>query len=524
MILGSFGFYLGSVAVLVWACGDAQRPMRSATVRFATDQRRYALALGLYAGTFFAAYVFAVLGARGVADALGAALSDSTLCLAVALGIVALLPRLPGQARVLKPFRRIAMGIAGFPDDLERLVATMQRPRLLPAGIAQLDAALEIYGANAAALRSWMAEESFASLAEAARLRGIIETERGGDDPRAPLPSSARRFFRSREARTDELNTAWRKLVRRCAMSVDLVADAHMPAEVAAPISEFLAEEAEEVVRSAQRILAEYALSQKPAPEARVAFFDGLGYSVPTFVAPPVAPLLVVVAVELLLFGLAFLGPLLFGRGGAMGGNPLLMVLHMTGMVLAVGFSIYPKFFLNAARPSLRTMPWKSNLASAGAAYVAGVLVSLAAQALRPGDAPMSPAAFVFGGSFFFAAVTLGLCIAVDLRLRDNVQPTTALALRDAVLLGGLLVGVDLLLRLFVGLVLGGDMPPVALTVLVLAGLGALTGWFIPAMVMEYLDVGLAPTAHGDAAAQPRRAADQRTAASLLLEERGDVH
>jgi hypothetical protein len=526
MILDSFGFYLGSAAVLAWASRDAHRPVRSSTVRYATDQRRYLLALGLYAGTFFAIFVFAVLGTRLATAALEIEVSDSTLSLAVAVLIVTLMPRLPWQSRVLKPFRRIAMAIAGFPGDVERLVTQMHRPGALPDVIDQLDEALAAYGSSVAAVRAWMAASSFASLIEAAHLRSVLQREqdRAETDRGRLFLRSNRRFFEARGAQINDINTAWRKLVRRSAMAADLVTDAKMSGELAAPISEFLAEEAEEIVRDLQRLLAEYALSRIWQPEARTAFFGEFGYRIPSFAPPPVGPLLLIAALELLLFGAAFVGPLLFGGQGAMGGNPVMLLLHATGMVLAVAFSIYPKFFLNSARPSLRTLPWKSNLVCTAGAYVAGVLVSLAALPLRPASPSMPPYAFVFGGSFFFAAVTFGICIAVDLRLRDHARATRRMAARDALLLGALLLGVDLLLRLFVRVILGATMPSPAVVMPVIAGLGALIGWFIPGMVVQYLGLELPRPLRSAPALLPRRLADQRAAASLLLESSRDVH
>lgn len=517
--LVSQGFALGGLVVFAWATRDVHRPANGSVVRFAVDRRRYAVAVGAYAAVVFAGYAFAVLAAQKANQVFGIAHSPSGIALAVALVLVAVVPHVPPTKELLRVLRRVAMRFAGYPDAAERLVARMLRPEQPdPAAVSSFDEALADYGSDLDTVQAWLPRSALASLLEAGRLRARLKAMAAQADPAHCV---TRRFFRNHERGLARLDTAWHKLVRRVAIASEMVTTSAMEAEDAAPVSEFLAEEAEAVLRGYQHVLAELALSCHPAGARRAEVLRSFGYEAHLDAPLPLVPILAVLVFEALLFA-GIVAFALAGGGGPVP-NPAVFGLHTTGMVLSVAWAIYPKFLLNSARPSLRTLPWTANALCAAVSYAFGVLVSfLALEAIAV--PPMPPSVFVVGGSFFFAAGTLGVAVAVDLRLRDDTPATPRAAARDAICLVALMVGVGLCIRLVAVGLFHLEMSSPSARMLFMAGFGALIGWFVPATAVAYIRAGTPAATHaGQTKAVALKIADAQAAASLLAREASHV-
>src|SRR5262249_3976690 len=155
-----------------------------------------------------------------------------------------------------------------------------------------------------------------------------------------------------------ELETDFRRVMRRTALALLLAEEISEKIEsepLYRAISNFVAEECDDVLARYRSLVAEAALSCVPHRAERVQFLKSFGYNAPVPPALPLYPWMVVFLLDFLLFMIPSLVMLnLSGQDPNLRIAPLAMfaIVHALSQTVALTWAIYPKMVSNFARPT----------------------------------------------------------------------------------------------------------------------------------------------------------------------------
>jgi hypothetical protein len=437
--------------------------------------------------------------------------------------------------------RNLAHDLALFPFARQTLVSALSTSAFTARADSdrELDGELARYGVAAKGL-SFLSRSAKQSLLEVHSLRQqlmelahrsrIFGAAASGQsisrDRRAPLVVDLdtepiklasswmlQQFGRARASTYAELETRFRRLIRRTASALLLVEEISGKVEDEAlcrSISNFAAEECDDVLLGYRRLIAEAALSCVPQPLERSRFLKYFGYDVPVLPELPALPLrpwVIVFSLDFLLFLFAFVGFTL--TGGEIRIVPLVLfaLVHAISLTAAIAWAIYPKIALNVTsnfawpsfyfdRSLLRSLPWKSYVVFGLASYVTGAVILLLFRLLFPMPFPIILPTLL--SSLSFLLMTVGMSILIDKRLQSGSLDFEQRRVRDGLFLAALTATGTLTLQaviFYLAPALGwldiGRAPPFVptrLLFLMLSSLlGFILGYFIPAAAAALL-------------------------------------
>src|SRR3984893_4880334 len=232
------------------------------------------------------------------------------------------------------------------------------------------------------------------------------------------------RFGRARAAVFAQLETDFRRLIRRTALALLLGEEiGENPGDEALyrAASNFVAEECDDVAARYRQLIAEAALSCVPHREERAQFLKSFGYEKAS--VPPVLPLrpwIIVFVLDFLLFLVPFVVMGLTDRNPQfpMTGLALFAGVHAISQTIAITWAIYPKIPSNFARPSLYSLPWQSYVVYGAASYVTGATILFIFRLGVPLAFPILVPTLISSVSFLI--MTVGTSFLIDRRLQSR--------------------------------------------------------------------------------------------------------
>jgi hypothetical protein len=321
--------------------------------------------------------------------------------------------------------------------------------------------------------------------------------------------SMLRRFGCARAAAFVELETGFRRLIRRTALALLLVEELSEKVDSEAlcrSVSNFVVEECNDVRLRYRRLVVEAALSCVPHREERTQFLKYFGYDVPIPPSLPLRPWIIVFVLDFLLFLIPSVIIIFTGGKGGQPPTPLVLfpLVHAISQSVAITWAIYPKVVpSNFARPSLYSLPWHSYIVFGLGSYVTGAVILLLFRLLVPMPYPIILPTLLSSLSFLLMAV--GISVLIDLRLQSRSLEFEQGRVRDGVVMALILLANSLTFQLVmfhVGprlgwvdakllVAVGVDphvLPFIRTTFLLLSpSLGFVIGYYVPAAAAAFL-------------------------------------
>jgi hypothetical protein len=501
---------LGAVAVMLGSALDFHAPHRVSEIRYAVLPERYWFAIVVYS-TIAVFFYFMVLNfifplvfyLTPVPDAV----AGLALAIPATIAFVVLAPRLPLLRGGIRAVRRATQSLARYPQTVETLTAIISRApfAISERAVMEVVGELERYGVSPKLIDNALADNNKVLTVGAATMIQQICSLHISFHELRNVPRFEK-FFLARKSVFDRLENQYRQLLRRSARALLIADDLSMSSQdsedLALEISDFIAEECEDLRESYLRLLAEATLSGASTRAARTSLIFNFGYRLSLPNALPFWPLIVIFALDFL----SSVAPILFLTNlppefkvspRAAG---LAAAAHAFGLTISVLFAIYPKMSTNFARPSLFALPWRSYMVFGLASYLVGnAALYLTYSTIDLSDrwpAHSHPFATSTLFSLIFLINTVVLSILLDIRLRNASVDYHDDRFRDGMTLA--VVMTSLMFILIVGFlqilaVYGMKLPPVpweiyALSVLSCTALGFVMGYLVPSTAEAYID------------------------------------
>ena len=498
----------GAAAIAIVSAVDFHAPYKISDIRYAVMPERYGFAIFVYSTIAVVFYLMALYCISLLAAILvrGSNPGITTAAIPASIAFVVLAPRLPLLRRGINALRSIMQALARYPQAVETVTAIISRSPFEIGGSAtsEVTRELERYGVPAEVVHEALADDnkvlavSAATMIRQACSLHISFEELQGD-------SRFQKYFLVRKVELDSLEERYRRMLRRSARALLLAQNITVSdldsGELAMEISDFIAQECEDLRDDYQRLLAELALSSVHDRSARIELISKFGYRVTLPEPLPLLPLVVIFALDFL-FSVA---PLLYltNLPAEYAVPPRVAgftsLAHAVALTASIFFAVYPKALTNFARPSLFALPWRSYALFGMVSYLTGAAilsVTYATVGLAPGwPASSHPIAVSLLISFLFLVNTVILSILLDVRLRNTMLDFYDGRLRDGLTYAAVMMStMFILLIAFNGLtaMYGMDVPvgwePYALVVFLFGVLGFVMGHLIPSTAEAYIE------------------------------------
>jgi hypothetical protein len=426
-----------------------------------------------------------------------------------ALLVLVLVPHVWPFSSAASVVRTAMQALARYPHSAETLTAIIGRSKFIPTVEARSAVIEELkgYGVTRRLLQRALGGENDVISSIAAETLVELGAIRLAVVDLQKHDRRFRKFFAARRDLVGQLESDYRRLIRRAARAILAAQDiAHLAIpDLSWDISEFVAEEADVLHIRYHRLIADAALSCFRTQSARHVFLSRLGYEIGLPQLLPLAPLVFVFFLDVLI-GLA---PIAIVRFTAVPDQARLAT-HITAifaftqafaLALALFWATWPKTAFSFARPSLDRLPWRSYVVFGGISYMTATLLLYVACKMLPipdvfvaAHAPLLASAVY--STIFFAA-TCGVSVLLDRRLRDLSLDFSQHCLRDGVTLGLVLAGaVSLFLLAYAGLEVWYEIPsthwwPITAQIPFVgfhAVLGFAIGYFLPSAAEAHLN------------------------------------
>lgn len=497
---------VGAMTICIVSAVDFHAPHQVNDIRYAVMRDRYYFAIVVYCVIAMLCYLVLLNVAFALARYL-APQSGLIVAVPATVAVMVLVPRLPVLRDLVILLRTMMQSLARYPQAVETVTATIARSPIKVTLRAKPELLRELagYGVPGKLIEQALGEDDEVIAAGAATMiLQVASLHTSFLDLR--LNQRFRKFFAARKAIFDDLEKQYRRMLRRSARALLLtddiaISDVDAP-ELALEISDFIAEECEDLRTAYQRRLAEAALSVVDSRNSRTSLISSFGYQI---VLPQPLPLAPLVAIFLLDF-VASVAPLFFLSNlprqyevTPLAGG-LSALAHAAALTISIFCAVYPKASSNFARPSLYALPWRSYALFGLVSYLVGnaiLYLTYRTIEMSPGWLAQShPLAASSLFSIIFLFNTLVLSILLDVRLRADALDYHEARLRDgfthAVVMTTvmlvILIGFNLLTITF-----GMKMPDISWSVygliLVLFGaLGFVMGYLMPSTAEAYIE------------------------------------
>jgi hypothetical protein len=544
--------------IAAWAEAHFNEGQSLGEIRYSVPQQRYFAALAVHVTTILGLYVLflvTVYGAITLASSgvpqfecrgfdlshpcvkrslkeIPALDSDALLwsALASALFLRLVMPNVAMTWRFLDRLRKQTHELALFPFARQTLLAALSASKFAAGedSDAELRKQLDRYGVDWK-LMSFVSPSAKRSLVEVCSLRQrltdllkplqcfaqvlrpqkprldsrlLAGSLRPTDEIEFSSSQSLRKFGAARAVAFGELETDFRRVMRRTALALLLAQEISEKIEsepLYRAISNFVAEECDDVLARYRSLVAEAALSCVPHRAERVQFLKSFGYDAPVPPALPLYPWIVVFLLDFLLFMIPSLVMLnLSGQDPNLRIAPLAMfgIVHALSQTVALTWAIYPKMVSNLARPTPYSLPWQSYVVFGLASYATGVIILFIFRLVFPFPFPIVLPTLV--SSFSFLLMTVGTSFLIDRRLQSGSLDFEEGRIGDGLILAALMASGTLTFQLVIfylapalGWLNPGQVPgflPIRLLFLVLsAGLGFVMGYFVPSATAAFM-------------------------------------
>ena len=523
--------------VAAWAFQHFHAPLRTEDIRFSVLQQRYFFSLGMHICGILAIYavlvVFVFTLYLQMVEPHPVSKGIIWAALISALLVRLVMPHISVTADILDRLQSVTHATAQFPSARENLVARLAMTSFQARSDANdvLVEQLAVYGVSSSSI-DFLSESTRRCLLEVCSIRHCLlefadksyashktAWQRVLDFLNAlfavrtqPIKLreflQRRRFLRFWTARTTtwtQLATDYQRLFRRSARALLLIEDINEQISddpsLRLAISNFIAEESEELLGRYRRLIAEAALSCQPRRGERAEFLATFGYRVEIPLPLPLRPWAIVFVLDFLLFLIPsvimlFAGPAYQAQARQM---TLFACVHAISQTVAITWAIYPKMVSNFARPSLDSFPWQSYIVYGLASYVSGAMILYLFRLNIPMSFPLHLPTLV--SSLSFLIMTVGISHLIDRRLKSISGDVQQGRLREGMVMAllGLLSTITFQIIIFhvaprLGLI---NLPPVEnplafylirTSFVVLSGsLGFVIGYFVPSAAAAYL-------------------------------------
>ena len=275
---------------------------------------------------------------------------------------------------------------------------------------------------------------------------------------------------------------------------------------MALEVSDFIAQECEDLREKYHRLLAEATISGVNSRSARIRLISDFGYQTSLPKALPLIPLIVIFAVDFASSVIpVFSMPKMSEDYRVSATAALLAALaHAIGLTLSVVFAVFPKASTNFARPSLFWLPWRSYVLFGLASYLAGnAILGVTYSSIARGLGKGWPAHdYPFETSSLFALIflinTVVLSILLDMRLRNESLDYDKDRFRDGATVAVVMMSLmSIFIAGFYGLVHHFGLPPPPLhwydpvfaeSIFFFGVLGFVMGYVVPSTAQAYLE------------------------------------
>jgi hypothetical protein len=537
---------LGSL-VAAWAFQHFHAPDRTEDIRFSVPQQRYFVAVGIHVSIILAVYAVLVLvlyplvlwaskgtGLTGCWRCIGNQPSCPDNCkdlrllqpaslvwaaLVSALFIRIVVPNAAITRHIVDRLRSQTHDLALFPFAREILVAALSAPGFTARKDSQSDLGEELarYGVTSDVTSSLSASTQ-RSLLEACsvrrQLRELFDRTHalpktlwdrmrfalaallaaGRESAKGDEPFNRqllRRFWQARAECLLELETDFRRLMRHSARALILAEDIGEQVKdktLSRAVSNFVADESDNVLAGYRNLIAEAALSCVPHRAERAEFLKSFGYDAPTPPALPLRPWLIVFALDFLL------GVTPLALMYVVGHNPRFPIarltafacIHAISQTIAIVWAFYPKIVSNFARPSLYSLPVPSYVVCGLGSYLTGALILFVFRVYIPLPYPIVLPTLLSSLSFLF--MTVGMSVLIDLRLKSASLDFEQGRLREGTVIALLMLAATLTFQAVMISIGQLKFSWVSACFLVLSpGLGFVMGYYVPSAGAAYL-------------------------------------
>jgi hypothetical protein len=536
---------LGSL-VFAWAFQHFHAPGRTEDIRFSVPRQRYFVAVGIHVSIILAVYAVLVLALYQLVllASKGSSLIDCWTCignqpscpdcenlrslhpgslvwaaLVSALFIRIVVPNVAMTRYIVDRLRSQTHDLALFPFARVSLVAALAAPRFTARKDAQSGLAEELarYGVTSDVTSSLSASTQ-RSLLEACSVRRKLRElfDRTHALPKtlwdrmrfatkallAVRRASAngdelfngrllRRFWQARAECLLELETDFRRLIRHSARALILgeeIGEQVKDKTLSLAISNFVADESDNVLAGYRTLIAEAALSCVPHRAERAQFLKSFGYDAPTPPSLPLRPWLIVFALDFLLFlipsALMYLVP--HNPDFSITRLAAFACVHAISQTIAITWAFYPKIVSNFARPSLDSLPVASYVLCGLGSYLTGALILFVFRVYILLPYPIVVPTLLSSLSFLF--MTVGMSVLIDLRLKSSSLDFEQGRLREGAVIALLMLAATLTFQAVMFYAGPFEFNWVSVCFLLLSpGLGFVMGYYVPSAGAAYL-------------------------------------
>jgi biopolymer transport protein ExbB/TolQ len=498
---------LGAIAICIVAAIDFHAPFEIMEIRYAVMRDRYYFAVVAYVTIAVVFYVFLVSQIHWLVNHLYPGRRAGLLvAIPATIAFMVLVPHLPLLHRVIEFLRTMMQTLARYPQAVETVIVAIARSpiKVTERARPELQRELEGYGVPARLIEKALNHDDQVLAAGAATM---IKQVASLHTSFLELRGNKRfaRFFRARKAAFDEMERQYRRMLRRSARALMLTEDIMVSdvdaQELVLEISDFIAEECEDLRVAYQRRLAEASLSVVDRRDSRIELIASFGYQIVFPQALPFAPLVTIFVLDFVVSvaPLFFLHlPQNFAVGSLTGGFSSLA--HAVALTISIFFAIYPKVSTNFARPSLYALPWSSYVVFGVISYLVGNAILWITYSTIPIAEGWLAKSHPFAASSLFALIflvnTVVLSILLDVRLRADGLYYHEARLRDgaahavvmACVMFCLLIGFTSVTRAY-----GLEMPDIpwlvhGLIVALFGVLGFVMGYLVPSTAEAYIE------------------------------------
>jgi hypothetical protein len=518
-----------------WAYLHFHTPESPEDIRFATAPQRYFMALSIHICSILAIYFISVLVLLAVITPMYPANPSDSITWAALLAAIyvrILMPTVAPTREILDGIKYFTHGLALYPAARDSIVVSIAVTGFIASrnAKAELVEQLHVYGIAEDAI-GCLSKSTTNSLIETCSVRkrlqelfdksqaektfrermrnfmgaslAFVANTHLASSEEVPHSGRLQRFCQARMTVWSRLETDFRRLLRRSARALLLIEDLNEKKEpdpvVVLGISNFVAEESEDILDRYRQLIAECVLSCEPHRNEQQNFLNSFGY--PATIPPslPLQPWIIVFVLDFLLS----LTPFLVGRVWEtfkIGAPPiplaplgLFACVHAISQTVAITWAIYPKVASNFARPSLSSLPWQSYLVYGIGSYVSGAAILFVFRWYMPMAFPIVLPTLISSLSFLF--MTVGISALIDLRLQ-SVGDFSGGRLRDGLIIGILMLAATATFQIVIFHVGPhfGWLPSVPSSLAVRASflflsgsLGFIMGYIVPSAAADYL-------------------------------------
>jgi hypothetical protein len=507
----------GAFAVIVVSALDFHTPYKVSDIRYAVLGERYYLAIVAYSMVAVIFYLMAlhyvlilVTYFTPVQDSFTPAQASAvrlTLAIPATIAVMVLVPHVPALRGGVDALRGMMQTLARYPQTAETLTAIISRASFTINARATSEVARELegYGVSKQFIEGALAgDNKVLAVGAATMIQQVCSLHLSFND--LSNDPQFKKFFSARKAVFSNLEKQYRRVLRRSARALFLAEDIppsdQESGELALQISDFIAQECEDLRGEYQRLLAEVSVSSVLGQPARAELISSFGYQV---ALPHTLPFLPLVAIFVLDF-IFSAAPVFFllNMPNEFKVTPqtagLTSLAHACGLTISVFFAIYPKTSTNFARPSLTALPWLSYILFGLVSFLIGTAIlylTYTTVELGPGwPARSHPLTMSFLISAHFLLSTVVLSILLDVRLRNTLLDYFHWRFRDGMTFAvvmmcaavSVVVGFLTLSSLY-GLALPNiHWGTYALYVILLGVLGFVMGYLLPSTAEAYIE------------------------------------